>query len=67
LDSITWKDFRRLTGDVWTPGKNLPFDPVASRNAEEAGIEVICALGADIENLRQILCGGRYNGTHIHA
>jgi uridylate kinase len=67
LDSISWKDFRLLTGSVWTPGKNLPFDPVASRNAEEAGIEVICASGRNIENLRQILSGGRYTGTRIHA
>lgn len=41
LDSISWKDFRALAGDSWTPGKNVPFDPVASRNAEEAGLSVI--------------------------
>jgi uridylate kinase len=67
ITSISWKDFRALTGDVWTPGKNVPFDPVASGNAEEAGIEVICAAGANLENLRQILCGGRYTGTLIHS
>ncbi|MDR2796054.1 MAG: UMP kinase [Spirochaetaceae bacterium] len=67
IDSISWEDFRALTGDVWTPGRNIPFDPVASRNAREAGISVICAAGGDLENLRQILRGGSYTGTLIHA
>ncbi|MDR1256267.1 MAG: UMP kinase [Spirochaetaceae bacterium] len=67
LDSVSWKEYRRLIGtDSWTPGKSLPFDPIASRNAEEAGIEVICAAGSDMENIRQILCGKPYTGTHIH-
>jgi uridylate kinase len=68
LDSVSWKDYRRLIGvDDWTPGKSLPFDPVASRNAEEAGIGVICASGGDMENIRQILRGKPYIGTHIHV
>jgi uridylate kinase len=67
IDSISWAEFRALTGDEWTPGKNVPFDPVASRNAAEAGVSVICAAGSDLENLRQILRGGSYTGTLIHA
>jgi uridylate kinase len=68
LDSISWKDYRRLIGgDEWIPGKSLPFDPVASRNAEEAGIEVICAAGSDMENIRRIFCGEPYIGTRIHV
>jgi uridylate kinase len=67
IDSISWEDFRAITGDVWTPGKNVPFDPVASRNAGEAGINVICAMGSDLENLRRILRGESYTGTLIHA
>jgi uridylate kinase len=65
LDAISWADFRRLTGDVWTPGKNVPFDPVASKNAEEAGIRVICAAGKNIPNLRNILTGAAFTGTTI--
>ncbi|MDR2096977.1 MAG: UMP kinase [Spirochaetaceae bacterium] len=67
IDSISWEAFLTLTGDVWTPGKNVPFDPVASRNAAEAGLSVICAAGRDLENLRKILCGGVYTGTLIHC
>jgi uridylate kinase len=68
LDSVSWERYRHLIGsDEWIPGKSLPFDPVASRNAEEAGIEVICAAGSDMENIRRILCGQPYIGTHIHV
>ncbi|MDR0552047.1 MAG: UMP kinase [Spirochaetaceae bacterium] len=65
LDNISWADFRRIAGDVWTPGKNVPFDPVASRHAEEAGIKVICAAGANLDNLRSILTGKPFTGTTI--
>ncbi|MDR2659536.1 MAG: UMP kinase [Spirochaetaceae bacterium] len=67
LDDITWKEFRAITGNEWTPGKNVPFDPIASRTAEDADIDVICAAGRNLENLRQILCYGLYTGTLIHS
>jgi uridylate kinase len=67
IDSITWDGFLALTGEEWMPGKNVPFDPVASRHAKEAGLDVICARGGDLENLRRILCGKPYTGTLIHG
>jgi uridylate kinase len=65
IDSISWRDFRVLVGDEWTPGKNGPFDPVASRRAAELGLRVVCAAGRDLENLRKILKGGPFLGTTI--
>jgi uridylate kinase len=65
IDKISWADFRAMIGDEWVPGKNVPFDPVASRHAEKIGIKVICAAGKDLENLKKILCGQEYTGTTI--
>ncbi len=65
LDTISWKDFRKMVGDDWTPGKNTPFDPVASRKAEQLGLTVICAAGKDIANIRSILDGRKFTGTKI--
>ncbi|GHV74582.1 uridylate kinase [Spirochaetia bacterium] len=65
LDAISWPDFRALVGDEWTPGKNVPFDPVASRRAAELGLKVICAAGRDLPNLRKILRGEAFRGTTI--
>ncbi len=65
LDTITWPDFRKMVGDEWVPGKNCPFDPIASRGAEGAGISVICAGGKNIDNIKAILDEGEFIGTRI--
>jgi uridylate kinase len=65
LDRISWDDFRAMVGDEWVPGKNVPFDPVASRHAQELGLRVICAAGRDLENLKKIISGGDFTGTTI--
>jgi uridylate kinase len=52
-------------GDEWKPGKNVPFDPVASRRAAELSLQVIYAAGRDLENLGKILRGEPFLGTTI--
>jgi uridylate kinase len=54
-----------MVGDEWVPGKNVPFDPVASRHADRIGLKVICAAGRDLANLRKILQGEDFLGTTI--
>lgn len=65
IDAIGWADFRAMVGDIWTPGANLPFDPIASSRAEKAGIKVICAAGRDLDNLFLILEDKPFTGTVI--
>lgn len=65
LDHITWEEFRRMVGSTWTPGANTPFDPVASTRASELGLEVVCARGNNLENLRAILEMRDFVGTTI--
>ncbi|MHC1692956.1 MAG: UMP kinase [Sphaerochaetaceae bacterium] len=65
IDTISWKDFRTMVGDTWTPGKNVPFDPIASGKASESGLRVICADGRNIANTLAILRGEAYVGTVI--
>jgi uridylate kinase len=64
LDRIAWRDFLSMTGTDWVPGKNVPFDPVASRLAMETGIEVV-VIGKDMVNLKRCLDGGGFTGTLI--
>ena len=64
IEAITWPDFRKLVGDTWDPGMNMPFDPVASREAEAHGLRVII-IGNDMENLRKVLMGEAFKGTTI--
>jgi uridylate kinase len=65
IDAISWADFRAIVGDEWSPGKNLPFDPVATRKAADLGLSVICAAGRDLDNIRRILEGESFVGTLI--
>ena len=65
IDQISWEDFRKMVGDDWVPGKNAPFDPIASKMAQESDIKVICADGRNIENTLAILEGSKFQGTVI--
>ena len=65
LDEISWADFRKMVGDEWVPGTNVPFDPVASKKASELGLTVICSGGKNIANTKNILDGAPYIGTTI--
>lgn len=65
LDRIAWPEFRAMVGDEWEPGKNTPFDPIASRRASELGLRVIVAGGRDLPNLAAILEDGPFVGTVI--
>jgi len=64
LTSISWFDFRRLVGDEWNPGLNMPFDPIASRAAEAIGLKVVI-IGNDVGNLEKLLKGEPFRGTTI--
>ena len=65
LDDISWDDFIAMVGTTWEPGKNTPFDPIASGMAKESGMKVICAEGRNIANTMAILTGMEYTGTTI--
>jgi len=64
LTSITWADFRKLVGSEWAPGLNMPFDPIASKEAEKLGLEVVI-IGNDMENLERLLKGKNFKGTTV--
>jgi uridylate kinase len=65
LDAVSWKEFRRIVGSEWSPGRNVPFDPAATRAAAAARLRVVFADGRDLENLAAILAGGSFTGTTI--
>lgn len=67
LDSISWNDFIAMVGTEWIPGKNTPFDPIASQKARDLGLKVVCADGRQIENTMKILRGEEFFGTLIGA
>jgi uridylate kinase len=65
VKNISWKDFRKIVGNKWDPGMNAPFDPIASKIAEENKIEVIIANGKDLKNVKKIFENKQFKGTVI--
>lgn len=66
MDHISWEDFRKMVGDTWNPGANVPFDPIAARKAMELGLAVIVASGRNLDTVEAILENRPgYPGTRI--
>jgi uridylate kinase len=65
IERITWPDFRKIVGNKWDPGLNAPFDPVASKLAQENDLEVVIMNGRDTKNLKNFLDGKKFQGTII--
>lgn len=67
IKKCSWSEFRKLVGDKWTPGMNAPFDPVASRNAQELGLKTVILKGSNLGNLDNYLEGKEFIGTVIEG
>lgn len=65
IEQISWADFRKMVGDVWDPGMNVPFDPIASKLAEQQKMQVMIVNGKNIKNLDRFLSGKPFEGTKI--
>ena len=66
IKSISWKNFRKMVGDEWDPGLNVPFGPIAAKEAEKLNIKVTILKGTDLENLKNCLEGKDFEGTVIN-
>lgn len=65
IERIDWKSFRKLVGNKWDPGAHLPFDPVASRLAEELKLQVCIVHGRNLSNFSNFLHNRKFRGTLI--
>ena len=65
IKEITWIDFMLLFPNDWIPGRNIPFDPIASCEAESLGYEVVILNGKNIDNLKACLDGKEFAGTVV--
>lgn len=63
---MTWKDYRAMVGNKWSPGLSAPFDPIASKFCHKHHVEVF-VVGTDFANVGRLIEGGSYVGTRIHG
>lgn len=65
LEDISWSQIQDMLGSKWIPGLNAPFDPIASKLAQERSLTVVVANGKNLKNLENILDGKSFKGTVI--
>lgn len=65
LNQLSWQEFQRIVGTKWEPGKNVPFDPIATQRAMKLKLQVVFAAGRDLDAVSAILHGKPFLGTRI--
>ena len=63
VEFMSWKEFREMIGDSWSPGMNVPYDPIASQLAEKEGQTVLVMNGKNLNSLKQLFTKGEFEGT----
>ena len=61
----TWAEYRTLIPTTWKPGLSSPFDPIASKLAEESSIEVAIINGKKLDAFKNYIAGQAFDGTVI--
>lgn len=67
LNRIEWSDYRAMIGDTWERDRQVPFDPFASKLAQQLKLEAVFLDGRDLENFNKALIGKRFIGTTVYS
>ena len=66
IEQTNWSDFRKnVVGYKWVPGKNVPFDPMASALAEKLKLKVSILQGINLVEVKKAIQGKKFKGTII--
>jgi uridylate kinase len=65
FEYLSWKDYRAMVEETWSPGSHAPFDPIAAKLAAELGLKVFYLNGVHLDNLEMALDGEPFVGTTI--
>lgn len=65
IEKVTWQKYRTYIPESWEAGLHSPFDPIASKNAEERNIEVDIVNGLNLAELKKSILGQPFTGTRI--
>lgn len=64
IEKISWENYQKMTDQRWSPGTNIPFDPLATTLAKKLSCTVYI-IGKNLENLDRLLTGDKFKGTVI--
>ncbi|TAN33072.1 UMP kinase [Patescibacteria group bacterium] len=66
IEKMTWAELRKIVGSKWSPGANLPFDPLAAQEAQKLKLKVLFVKGTDLEELGRAIGQEQIRGTIIY-
>ncbi|MBI2655721.1 UMP kinase [Candidatus Woesearchaeota archaeon] len=64
IENLKWRDYLKMTGTKWKAGMNVPFDPIAAKEARKSKIKVNI-IGNNLENFENLLNNKPFKGTTI--
>jgi len=65
IETINWPAFRKIVGDKWSPGANVPFDPTAAKTAQQLKLKVGFVKGTDLGEVKKAITGEKFQGSVI--
>jgi len=65
IKELNWAGYLELIPNDWSPGIHAPVDPIAAKIAQKENLEVVVANGHDLENVKKIFDGQKFEGTTI--
>jgi len=66
IEKMSWTELKKLVGDKWQAGANVPFDPMAVKEAEKLKLKLMFVKGTEIKEFKKILEGKEFSGTVIN-
>lgn len=65
VEVISWEEYRKLIPTKWMSGSNTPFDPIASKLADEHNLQVCVINGKNLEAIGHAIDNMPFAGTMI--
>jgi uridylate kinase len=65
VEEISWDELQKMTVTEWSPGMNAPFDPVATKFANEENLELVTMSGRNLDNFKNYLNSEKFEGSVV--
>ena len=65
VKKISFQDYQKIIPQKWTPGMNLPLDPVATRLAEKLKLKIKVLKAENLESFKNAIENKEFRGSVI--
>ncbi|MFH1790165.1 MAG: UMP kinase [bacterium] len=67
MPELSWNELKAIVGDKWIPGSNVPFDPMAIKEAQALNLILKFVKGTNLKQVENALSGKNFKGTLVKA